>query len=349
MYPFAKERDGQHWFETAAFAVVLSALMCIDDRHNLSAVPMHCVSAPLQSCGKTRLVEAIAYAVTGRQPTIVTYDNADEFAKHITVLLAKGDSAICIDNVIMSLNNAKLAALLTQENTFTNRILGKHQDFTVDNVSVLFATGVNLQLSGDMPTRCLLARIEPESDRPEQQKFPFNQVERAKELFSRAVMATKSLVRAHQLAGYPGSKKLKTASRFPSWDERIRAAIVWAGFADPIITQEAIRADDPVRNEGLRLLWILRETFRDEPFLTCHLSTKLSRDSLAALKQITGHKDGEELSERKIGKYFFHHLVDRWLEGIRLIKTGKNPGGRQEWRIQLKLDEASFHIMREPI
>jgi hypothetical protein len=49
MYPLAKERAGQHWFETGAFAVVLSALMCIDDRHNLSAVPMHCVSAPTQS------------------------------------------------------------------------------------------------------------------------------------------------------------------------------------------------------------------------------------------------------------------------------------------------------------
>jgi hypothetical protein len=349
LYPFAREQKGQHWFETGAFAVVLSAMMCLDDRHNLSAVPMHCVSAPTQSCGKTRLVHAIACAMTGTQPTIVTYDGPDEFAKHIPVLIGKGDSAICVDNIIMSVNNAKLAAMLTQEHAFTSRLLGQSMDVTVENVSVLFATGVNLQLSGDMPTRCLLARIEPEDERPEQKKFPFDQVERAKELFSSAVMAIKAVVRAHQLAGFPGEKKLKSASRFLSWDKRVRAAIVWAGYADPVITQEAIRADDPVRNENLRLLWSLRESFKGESFLVRHLSSKLSQDSLTVLRQITGHKDGDELNEKKVGKYFSHHLVGRWFEGIRLVRTGKNPGGRIEWRIEAKLDDSSFHVMEDPL
>jgi hypothetical protein len=239
--------------------------------------------------------------------------------------LGKGESAICIDNIIMSVNNAKLAALLTQEHAFTNRLLGKSQDVSFENVSVLFATGVNLQLSGDMPTRCLLARIEPEDERPEQRSFPFDQVERAKKLFPRAVMAVKALVRAHQLADFPGSKKLKSASRFPLWDRRVRAAIVWAGYADPIITQEAIRSDDPVRNENLRLLWILRERFKDMSFLTCELSTKLSPEGLTNLKQITGHRDNDEMNERKVGRYFSHHLVGRWFEGVRLVKTGKCP------------------------
>jgi hypothetical protein len=112
MYPFLKEASVQYWHETGAFAVVLSAMMCIDDRHNLSAVPMHCVSAPTQSCGKTRLVQAICAAVTGTMPTSMTYDGVEEFAKHIPVLLGKGDFAICVDNVIMPVNNAKLAALL---------------------------------------------------------------------------------------------------------------------------------------------------------------------------------------------------------------------------------------------
>jgi len=338
-YSFAKEQPGQQWHQTGAFAVVLSALMSIDDRHNLSAVPMHCVSAPTQSCGKTRLVQAICSAVTGTQPTIVTYDGADEFAKHIPVLLGKGDSAICIDNVIMSLNNAKLAALLTQEYGFTNRILGRSDDVTIENVSVLFATGVNLQLSGDMPTRCLLIRIEPEDDRPEQKKFPFDQVERAKELFPRAVMSVKAVLRAHQLAGFPGHAHLKCASRFPHWDKRIRAAIVWAGYADPIITQDAVRTDDPLRNDSLRALWMLRDRFREKPFLVCELPSALPPNSVEALKQITGHKDSELLNERKIGKYFSSHLCGRWFEGMRLSKSGKNPGGRIEWRIEARLTE----------
>ncbi len=347
-YPFLKEREGQHWHETGALSVVLSAMMSIDDRHNLPAVPMHCVSAPTQSCGKTRLVEAISAAVTGTQPTIVTYDGAEEFSKHIPVLLGKGDPVICVDNVIMPVNNARLAALLTQEYFFTYRVLGASEERTVENSSVLCATGVNLQLSGDMPTRCLLVRIEPD-ERPELKKFPFDQVERAKELFPNAVMAVKAVLRAHQLAGFPGEKLLKGTSRFRVWDKRIRAAIVWAGYADPIITQEAIRADDPIRNENLRLLWMLREKFRETSFLVGDLSSSLKPESVEVLKQITGHKEIEALNERKIGKYFSHHLSRCWVEGIRLVKTGKTPGGRIEWRIEVKPDAAPFGVKEEAL
>jgi hypothetical protein len=341
-YPFLKEKTGQHWYETGAFSVVLSALMSIDDRHNLSAVPMHCVSAPTQSCGKTRLVQAISAAVTGGQPTIVTYDGAEEFGKHIPVLLGKGDPVICVDNVIMPVNNARLAALLTQEYLFTYRVLGASEERTVENLSVLCATGVNLQLSGDMPTRCLLVRIEPEDERPELKKFPFDQVERAKEFFPHAVMAVKAVLRAHQLAGFPGEKLLKGASRFRVWDKRVRAAIVWLGYADPTITQEAIRADDPIRNENVRLLWMLRRKFGETPFLVAKLASIQEAEDIEALKQITGHKEFENLNERKIGKYFSHHLSRNWFEGIRLVRTGKTPGGRIEWRIEAKPDAAPF-------
>jgi hypothetical protein len=75
--------------------------------------------------------------------------------------------------------------------------------------------------------------------------------------------------------------------------------------------------------------------------------SKLSQESLDVLKQITGHRDGETLNERKVGKYFANHLFGRWFEGIRLLKTGKNQGGKQEWKIEAKLDAASFGVEKE--
>jgi hypothetical protein len=120
------------------------------------------------------------------------------------------------------------------------------------------------------------------------------------------------------------------------WQDRI-------GYSDPIITQKAIRSDDPVRNER----WILRRKFKDEPFPTRPMS-KLPAEGLAGLKQITGHRDGDELSERKAGKCFSRHLAGRWSEGIRLVKTGKSQGGRTEWRTQAKVDGDAFRIM-EPL
>ena len=123
-YPFAKEHPAQEWHQTAAWSVVLSGLMSVDDRHNLPTVHMHCISAPAQGSGKTKLVQAISAAVTGTLPSIVTYDSAeDEFGKFLPVLIGHGDPVICIDNVIMPINNAKLAAALTQEHSMTYRIL----------------------------------------------------------------------------------------------------------------------------------------------------------------------------------------------------------------------------------
>jgi hypothetical protein len=67
------------------------------------------------------------------------------------------------------------------------------------------------------------------------------------------------------------------------------------------------------------------------------------------LKQITGHKEVEPLNERKVGKYFSHQLAGRWFEGIRLVRTGKTPGGRIEWRIEAKSDAAPCCIEEEPL
>lgn len=348
-YRFFCEEVGQKQQETGAYAVVLSAMMCIDDRHNLPIVPMHCVSAPAQSCGKTRLVQAISAAVTGLQPTIVTYDGAEEFAKHLPALLANGDNAICIDNVRQVIDNEKMAAMITQENPFNNRPLGKSETVAVDNVSVLLATGVNLQLSGDMPSRSLRIRIEPGTEHPELARFPFDPIERARELFPNAVMAIKALLRAHQLHGYPGRDLLDNESRFRAWDRRVRSAIVWAGFADPLKTQEIIRAEDPVRSGNIRILWTLRRYFRDKPFLTCEIKSKLTDEEAEVFMQRTGHRTSEHFNETKLGNYLADHLCDRWYEGIRLVRTGRVPKGRVEWRIESKKSDADFGIQEEAL
>jgi hypothetical protein len=54
------------------------------------------------------------------------------------------------------------------------------------------------------------------------------------------------------------------------------------------------------------------------------------------------------MNERS-AKYFSHHLVGRWFKGVRLVPTGKNPGGRIEWRIEAKLDAASFGVEEEAL
>jgi hypothetical protein len=349
-YPFAKEHPAQEWYETAAWAVVLSGLMSVDDRHNLPTVHMHCISAPAQGSGKTKLVQAISAAITGTLPSIVTYDGAEEFGKFLPVLIGHGDPVICIDNVIMSINNAKLAAALTQEHSMTYRVLGSSADRTIENSSVLFVTGNNLQLSGDMPRRCLLCRVEPAVERPEQQKFPFDPVKRAMEFFPRAVMAVKAVLRAHQLAGYPGVRLLKGESgSFPEWDRRVRAAIAWMGYADPLITQDSIRADDPGRKESVEALWILGEAFGQNVFQVFELTQKLTLDAQAALMQTTGHKFGEPFNTRKVGRYFATHLAGRWFEGHRLTKTGRTPHGRDEWKVEMKQEEEAHHGKEEPL
>ena len=54
-----------------------------------------------------------------------------------------------------------------------------------------------------------------------------------------------TIMRAHHLAGYSGTKDLKPLAGFSEWSRMVRAALIWLGKADPVNSLEVGRAEDP--------------------------------------------------------------------------------------------------------
>jgi hypothetical protein len=338
-FPFLKDGDkpDQSWDETAAFSVVISGALCIALRNLLPNTPVHCFSAPAQASGKTLLVQAISALAAGTLPTAVPYKGPEEFAKHLPVLLMKGDRVILVDNIAMVVNNADLAIALTHKGFISSRILGKSEAVEIENNAVFFFTGNNLQLSGEMPSRCLRATIMPDCDDPQHRIFHFNPVDSAMDLHPRAIMALLRVARAHQRAEFEcwSSVKELPMRGFNEYDKRVRALLRWIGMSDPITTQRLIAEDDPGRANHEEILWMLAETFGPDSFKVCDLQ-KLSPESLDSLMQITGHKIGELFNQYKVAHFFARNLKDRFVGINRLVKTGRTPNGKTEWRIDSK-------------
>jgi hypothetical protein len=160
------------------------------------------------------------------------------------------------------------------------------------------------------------------------------------------------------------------ARGFSEYDQRVRSLLRWVGLSDgvkgsftssppsalpsfsvrgtgleiarptardnPICTQRLITEDDTGRAKHEEILFMLAEGFGPDSFKVCDLPRKLSSESFEALTQITGHKSGEPFSQYKVGQFFARHLRDRWFGKYRLVKTGKIPNGKSEWRIESK-------------
>lgn len=318
-------------------SVLKSSALCISLRNLLPAVPLYLITSPAQGSGKSILVEAVSTLTTGRRPAVCTYKGVEEFGKHLAVLLSTGDSVISVDNVIMTVNHSDLASALTTKGPFRYRVLGKSEERVIENNSVLFLNGNNLQVATDMTRRCLLVRIDPDCERPERRTFNFNPVTMAEKLHPRTAISLLRIARAHARAGFPGLEMLKhPMGGFEEYDRWVRAALVWCGKADPQTTQDEIRANDPERTGNVEVLYAIGQSFGANPFRICELSQKLDKEELDTIKQTTGHKDSEDFRERKVAHYFSHYLLNRWLDGFRLVKTGRTPNGKTEWRLEMK-------------
>ena len=138
-FPFADEGSRAH-----AVALVLLPFVrpMIAD-----CTPLHLISAPTPSTGKTRLAEALAIVATGSPPHSRTESrDDDEWRKAILSALLASPTVILIDNLKRKLNSPHLASILTTR-THTGRELGYSRDLTVRNDAVWVATGNNPSVS----------------------------------------------------------------------------------------------------------------------------------------------------------------------------------------------------------
>ncbi|MCU1685794.1 MAG: hypothetical protein JWQ81_6533 [Amycolatopsis sp.] len=131
-----------------------------------SLSPFGMIEASMPGSGKTILAGCVGLLVGQR---VLTWtDSEDELRKSITTVLADSVGVVVFDNLAEGevVNSAVLARLVT-ERTWSDRRLGTNSAATFANDRLWLATGNNLRTGGDMASRAVWVRLDPDCPRPE--------------------------------------------------------------------------------------------------------------------------------------------------------------------------------------
>jgi putative DNA primase/helicase len=157
-------------------------------------------------------------------------------------LLLAGYPIVSIDNVNGELGG-DLLCQATERPLIRLRPLGASTIIEIESCVSFFATGGNLRIRGDMVRRSLLAALDPQLERPELRIFKNDPAAMIQADRGRYVSTVLVIVRAYIAAGMPG--KLAPIASFGPWSDMVRSALVWLGAADPALSMERAREDDP--------------------------------------------------------------------------------------------------------
>lgn len=218
-------------------AVPIAAVLTLLGRPAIQgATPGFAFDAPTRGSGKSLQTNAIGMISAGRAAAMASWSpKPDEQEKVLAAIALQGDPAVTFDNVPAGIpfGGPALDRCLTAVDSVMLRVLGKSEVPTLRWTTVVLASGNNLQPGGDTARRLLLARLEPDEERPEERtgfRHP-NLLAWVKGQRRRLVPAALTILRAYIVAGRP-AVELATWGSFEPWVALVAAAIRWAGGPD---------------------------------------------------------------------------------------------------------------------
>ncbi|ACL63348.1 bifunctional DNA primase/polymerase [Methylobacterium nodulans] len=335
----------------AHLSVALAALLTPFTVHAGVRPPLFAVDATAPGSGKSKLVDTVSVIATGTcAPALNQGTSVHEFEKHFLGKVLEGAPILNIDNVEQPLEGDFLNTVLTQPR-LSVRPLGTSNAATLEPRMMMFATGNNLVVRGDLVRRTLPCRIDPGVERPELEEYPFDPVERAAAARSELIGAALTILAAHARCGFPGVALLKGSpfGSFEAWSQMVRAALVWLGEPDPCDVMDALRAADPVRARLGAVLHAAAAVFEDGRAF--HVRETIPgaaasedwegdgeppRKALATALQeaIQEEKGGRPVSidAALVGRYFGKHK-DRVVDGLRIEVARISNGHGNLYRI----------------
>ena len=324
-FPFESETD-----QAVALAMMLTAVV----RPSLPSAPLGAITAPTMASGKTLLADVIAILATGVSAPVMQYPSSDEEAAKtaLSVLLA-GDPVVLIDNIERPLQGDWLCSVLTAE-SYSARLLGRSEQAKVGTTQTWLATGNQLVIAGDLRTRTLLCRINPQMEHPEDRVFSGDlRVTVARER-PRLVTACLTLLRAYQQHGRP--VKHPPWGRFEQWSSMVRDPLLWLGLPDPCESVRLLERDDPYRNEQLQVLDAWRASFGEEPKTARDVilaASQAERETLRDALRDVCREPGGDLSSKRLGKWLTKY-EGRIVDGLQVVRAGQDRNKTVLWRVQ---------------
>ena len=296
-----------------AKAVGLSMLISPIMRACLPTVPMHCVSAPTPGTGKSFLCDLAAALATGF-PCVVMAAGRDEeeLEKRLSSVVLDGMPVAAIDNVSRPLGGDFLCQMLDRP-LIKVRVLGKSEGPKLEPRLILFATGNNLTLIGDIGRRAVIAHLDAACENPHQRQFKDNPLTRILRDRGTYIAAALTLCKAFKVSGEPAEARLAS---FEHWSDIVRSAIRWAGGGDAVRTIATITEDDPARERHGAVLAAWDQAFgSDEIRVSDLVKRALERDQIGGLVSPALHDAlmavaatrGGTLDHRRLGYWLRQH------------------------------------------
>ncbi len=336
-------------------AVIVAAILTAIQRKTLRSAPGIGVNAPTPGSGKSLLADVVSNVATGRDAAKMAQGrDAVEDKKRLLAVLMAGDPIACFDNIERTVDDDALCTILT-ESVYRDRVLGESRAVSVPTNATFLLTGNNLTFSGDITSRVLVATIDPKCERPDERVFTGDLRDDTRRNRWALVRAALTILRAYQLAGCP-DVGLRPYGRFENWSAEIRAPLVWAGAADPVLTRESVVDDDP-RAKALRnLLTAWRDVYKDAEKTLREVIDDARPDANGASRIKHGSKlwgaifalapEGEgHINTRKLS-WELRKVKGRIFDGVRLREGG--PRSSQSWRVESVAGDEPMEVENAP-
>ena len=339
-YPFESFPFVDEYAKAAHLAALLTAAVRPTVRSSLAFG----YDAPTQGSGKTLLAKCVAVLATGCEPEVYPHIADDaEMRKRLFAALLAGEKVVLLDNILGTFDSPALAAMLTSE-MYKDRVLGRSETPTVPNNAIVFLTGNNLTVAGDMNRRVITCRIDAQTETPFTRSFNVDPLTYCFQRRQEMVAAALTLIRFYLSSGVTRPAKGRLAS-FEEWDDRVRQTVVYIGktiapgqFGDVMHLIEENQAVDPEREALGVLLRALKARFGNLPFTANDVySACISGMSEPETKEgklweaVVSVSPNPKLSVVGIGKTL-KYKRDRISDGLELelISDSKNS---RSWRV----------------
>lgn len=303
-------------------------------------VPLFLFDKPQAGSGGSLQAEVVSMVATGRASAMLTAPRDDEgWRKAITSLLLAGRRVATVDNVDGRLFAPSLAAVLTST-IWQDRLLGYSEMVTLPHRVTWLATGNNIAVSGDLPRRCVLIRINAKQARPwERSGFKHPALlEWVSQHRGAIIGAILVMARAWLTAGRPLPASLPRLGSFESWTRTVGGVLAHAGidgFLGNLAEFWDSADEEGAEWQGFLLAWYVKF---GENALTCsQVADALQEDT--ALRDALPAALGDAWAK---GKRFSHSLGNalrkrkemRFPNGLYLDQAGTAHGGATQWRVR---------------
>lgn len=229
-FPFAQEQD-----RSAALAAMLT--LCARPALGSDNVPAFLFEANTPSAGKTLLADVVAIVGSGAPAPKHGFKVDDaEMDKTLGGAASEARAVMCFDNLNVPLGGDSLDRAITCGGTYAYRQLGQNKTVHSAWRAVLFFTGNNVRIRGDIGRRVVVCRLESPEEKPSLREGLRHPELRAYAQQHRGRLAGLALtvLRAFCQVPHGARPHVVPLGSFEAWARLVAGALVWLGEANPL-------------------------------------------------------------------------------------------------------------------